>query len=81
MPKKQLVLADYDEELKNINVYITCNHVPTLAFIGAQVQYQITELIAQEKTKQDLSNQPRVLTSDNGKAHKILDFVRKGMRR
>ena len=77
MAKKQIVLAEYDDETKSISVIINSNHVPTLAFVSAQIQYQITETIAMDRTKQELQSQSKVIVPENNKPHGIIDFIRR----
>lgn len=57
---KLIFIAELNDETKKVEITIHSKHLPTLAYIKAYLDYEITELIAREKTENDIKNAPRI---------------------
>lgn len=61
MAKKTIFIAELNEETKKVEITSNSKHLPTLAYIKAYLDYEITELIAQEKIKQEIEEAPHIV--------------------
>jgi len=52
--KDLIIKAEYNKETKSIEITRHSEHIPTLAHVIKQIDYDLTELIAKDRVKRDM---------------------------